>query len=39
MPSVSKNTASEQIALDGLDVRLEHLDGGYCVCVAMGSTS
>ena len=32
MPSVSKETASETIALDGLEVRLEHLDGGYSVC-------
>jgi hypothetical protein len=32
MPNVSKETASEQIAFEGLDVRLEHLDGGYSVC-------
>jgi len=32
MPHVSKETASEQIAFDGLAVRLEHLDGGYSVC-------
>jgi hypothetical protein len=32
MPKVSKDTASETIALDGLDVKLEHLDGGYSVC-------
>ncbi len=32
MPKVSKNSASETIALDGLDVKLEHLDGGYSVC-------
>ena len=32
MPKVSKETASETIALDGLEVRLEHLDGGYSVC-------
>jgi hypothetical protein len=32
MPHVSKETASETIALDGLEVRLEHLDGGYSVC-------
>ena len=32
MPKVSKDSASETIALDGLDVRLEHLDGGYSVC-------
>ena len=32
MPKVSRETASETIALEGLDVRLEHLDGGYSVC-------
>jgi hypothetical protein len=32
MPNVSKETASEQIAFDGLEVRLEQLDGGYSVC-------
>ena len=32
MPKVSRNTASEQMAVDGLEVRLEHLDGGYTVC-------
>ena len=32
MPKVSKDGASETIALDGLDVKLEHLDGGYSVC-------
>ena len=32
MPNVSRETASERIALEGLDVRLEHLDGGYSVC-------
>jgi hypothetical protein len=32
MPKVSKETASEAVALDGLDVRLEHLEGGYSVC-------
>ncbi|HSE71367.1 MAG TPA: cupin domain-containing protein [Nocardioidaceae bacterium] len=32
MPSVSSETASESIALDGLDVRLENLEGGYTVC-------
>jgi hypothetical protein len=32
MPKVSKETASEAIAMDGLDVRLEHLEGGYSVC-------
>jgi hypothetical protein len=32
MPKVSKETASETIALQGLAVQLEHLDGGYSVC-------
>jgi hypothetical protein len=32
MPSVSKVTASEHIAFEGLDVRLESLEGGYTVC-------
>ena len=32
MPKVSKDGASETIALDGLDVKLEHLEGGYSVC-------
>jgi hypothetical protein len=32
MPQVSRETASQRVSLDGLDVRLEHLDGGYSVC-------
>jgi hypothetical protein len=32
MPKTSRETASETIALQGLEVRLEHLDGGYSVC-------
>jgi hypothetical protein len=32
VPGVSKETASETIVLEGLEVRLEHLDGGYSVC-------
>jgi hypothetical protein len=32
MPKVSRETASEAVSLDGLDVRLEHLEGGYSVC-------
>jgi hypothetical protein len=32
MPKVSRQTASETVALDGLEVRLEHLEGGYSVC-------
>jgi Cupin len=32
MPKVSRNTASHSVELEGLDVRLEHLEGGYSVC-------
>jgi hypothetical protein len=32
MPKVSRETASESVAIDGHDVRLEHLEGGYSVC-------
>src|ERR1044072_4247138 len=32
MPNVSRETASEQIAFEGIEVRLEHLEGGYTVC-------
>jgi hypothetical protein len=32
MPKVSRETASEQVEFEGLDVRLEHLEGGYSVC-------
>jgi cupin domain len=32
MPMASKTTASETIALQGLEVQLEHLEGGYSVC-------
>jgi hypothetical protein len=32
MPKASRETASEKVAFKGLDVRLEHLDGGYSVC-------
>ena len=32
MPNVSRDTASESVTMDGLDVRLEHLEGGYSVC-------
>jgi hypothetical protein len=32
MPKVSRETASETVAMQGLDVRLEHLEGGYSVC-------
>jgi hypothetical protein len=32
VPKVSRETASEEVSLEGLDVRVEHLDGGYSVC-------
>jgi hypothetical protein len=32
MPNVSRETASEAIEVAGLDVRVEHLAGGYSVC-------
>ena len=32
MPNVSRDTASEQIAFEGIDVRLENFEGGYSVC-------
>lgn len=32
MPHVSRETATETVALEGLDVKLEHFDGGYSVC-------
>jgi hypothetical protein len=32
MPKVSRETASGAIALEGLDVRHEDLEGGYSVC-------
>ena len=32
MPKVSRETASEAVSLEGLDVRVEHLEGGYSVC-------
>jgi hypothetical protein len=32
MPNVSQETASESIALDGLEVHLENFEGGYTVC-------
>ena len=32
MPKVSRETASETVSLEGLEVRVEHLDGGYSVC-------
>jgi hypothetical protein len=32
MPKTSRDTASENVAMEGLDIRLEHLEGGYSVC-------
>jgi hypothetical protein len=32
MPKASRDTASESLTTDGLEVRLEHLEGGYSVC-------
>ena len=32
MPSVSRETASESMTTDSIEVRLEHLEGGYSVC-------
>lgn len=31
MPHASRTSASDAISLEGLDVRLEHFDGGYSV--------
>ena len=32
MPKVSRETASETVTAEGLEVRVEHLEGGYSVC-------
>lgn len=32
MPNVSRDTASENIRLDGIEVHMENFDGGYTVC-------
>ena len=32
MPNVSRDSASEGVAFEGADIRLEHFDGGYSVC-------
>ena len=29
MPNVSKETASQRITFEGIDVRLENFEGGY----------
>jgi hypothetical protein len=32
MPHVSRDTASETVRVEGLEVRLENLEGGYTAC-------
>ena len=32
MPKVSRETASETVTAEGLEVHVEHLEGGYSVC-------
>jgi len=32
MPKASKDTASERVELEGVEVDFEHLEGGYSVC-------
>lgn len=32
MPKLSRDTAADQITMEGLDVRLDALEGGYSVC-------
>jgi hypothetical protein len=32
VPKVSRETASERVTLEGVDVRLDHMEGGYSVC-------
>jgi hypothetical protein len=32
MPKVSRETASQEVSLEGLEVRTEDLEGGYSVC-------
>lgn len=32
MPSTSRETASDAVSFEGVDIRLEHLEGGYSVC-------
>jgi len=38
MPSISSRDASESIAMDGLEVQLENLEGGYTVCFESHTT-
>lgn len=32
MPRTSRDTASDAVRFEGVDIRLGHLDGGYSVC-------
>jgi len=32
MPKVSRDTAAHSVEVEGMNVRLDHLDGGYSVC-------
>jgi hypothetical protein len=32
MPGITRENASEAVTVEGLDVRIEHLEGGYSVC-------
>jgi hypothetical protein len=32
MPKVSKESAAEHVEFEGVDIQLEHLEGGYSVC-------
>lgn len=32
MPRTSRDTASDAVRFPGVDIRLEHLEGGYSVC-------
>jgi hypothetical protein len=38
MPKVSKDTASQTMAVDGLEVHMERLEGGYTVCFESHTT-
>jgi hypothetical protein len=37
MPKISKQTATETVAMDGLEVHLENFEGGYTVCFELHS--
>jgi hypothetical protein len=38
VPNVSRKTASERVAFEGVDIRLENLEGGYSVCFESHTT-